>query len=263
MAAAGYGTNTGTYVLEVTAPPPPPPFNPLDALTWGTQLDDNTVTVYFGAAGSSVDGYTSEAFNAYERAQFQAAFDLIEATTNLEFNIVTTAADADFRLYMDTNELDDGLLGFFYPPSNGSSSGIGVFNGAEWDRSAGGDLEQGGGGFQTIVHEVLHGLGLSHPHDTGGSSTILPGVTDPFDDYGAFNLNQGVFTTMSYNRGYSTGGNSTSGYSSGPMALDLAVLQTLYGANTSHNQGANTYILPATDGAGTFWQAIWDTGGLD
>ena len=34
------------------------------------------------------------------------------------------------------------------------------------------------------MHEVLHGLGLAHPHDTGGTSTVMQGVRSDFDDYG-------------------------------------------------------------------------------
>jgi serralysin len=47
------------------------------------------------------------------------------------------------------------------------------------------------------------------------------------------------------------------------MALDIAALQLLYGANTSTRAGNDTYGLPTADAAGTFWQAIWDAGGTD
>jgi len=264
VAAAGFSTRTGTYELTVTTPPPPPPFTPTDALTWGTVLSDTNISVYFGTAGYFADGFTSEGFNAYERAQFQAAFDLIESVTGVQFNIVNSAAGADFRLILDLNEMGSGSLGQMNPPAYGGIyTGVGVFNGSEWDRSAGGDLDRGGSGFYTIVHELMHGMGMSHPHDTGGSSTIMPGVTSPFNDYGAYNLNQGVYTIMSYNNGYHTGGNPTDGVAGGPMALDIAVLQSLYGVNTTHNQGNNTYTLPGANGAGVFWDAIWDTGGTD
>ncbi|MFC6582508.1 M10 family metallopeptidase C-terminal domain-containing protein [Sulfitobacter aestuariivivens] len=150
--------------------------------------------------------------------------------------------------------------------------GVGVFGGDDWDRFAGGDLSLGGYGFVTVVHEVLHGLGMAHPHDGGGSSSIMPGVTSNFDDYGDFNLNQGIYTAMTYNSGYHTGGPGTAptgtvgvnyGFEAGPMALDIGVLQALYGANTTHNNTATNYFLPTGAGVGTYWSAIWDTGGLD
>ena len=47
------------------------------------------------------------------------------------------------------------------------------------------------------------------------------------------------------------------------MALDIAVLQELYGANTTHASGNNTYVMPRSNVSGTAWEAIWDTGGTD
>ncbi len=171
----------------------------------------------------------------------------------------------------DINEVsnsNDPFLGYFNPPGE-TYEGIGVFNAEAWDRSAGGDLDIGGFGFVTIVHELLHGLGLAHPHDNGGTSSVMAGVTEDFDDYGRDNLNQGVYTTMSYNSGYHLGGfganpsfNSNYGYEAGPMALDIAVLQSLYGAS-SRATGKNTYWIDGSNGAGTHWKTIWDTGGVD
>ena len=48
----------------------------------------------------------------------------------------------------------------------------------------------------------MHGLGLAHPHDNGGGSLIFPGVTDAFGSYGDYNLNQEIYTIMSYNAGF-------------------------------------------------------------
>jgi len=136
----------------------------------------------------------------------------------------------------------------------------------------------GGIDYFTLIHELGHGLGLAHPHDTGGgSSTIFPGVTSPRGDYGDNNQNQGIFTTMSYNPGWQTtfpshiwdGAGGTGdvgyGYQAGPMAFDIAVLQILYGANNSYNTGNNTYYLPTVNGQNqnTYWSCIWDAGGTD
>jgi serralysin len=246
---------------------------PLNALDWGSKLSSNTVDVYFGAAGFSADGVTSEGFNAYQKAQFQAAFDLIESVSGLTFNIVNTAASADFKLIMDTNELL-GLSAYMNPPgyASGSAAGVGVFSQNSIDGFAGGNMEQGGFGFFVVVHELLHGLGLAHPHDNGGNGTnnsaIMDGVTSS-SDTGDFGMNQGHFTMMSYNYQFKEGAVGTAGDPSlwgsaiGPMALDIAVLQAKYGANTTYNSGANTYVLGDVHGAGAHWKAIWDTGSTD
>ena len=127
----------------------------------------------------------------------------------------------------------------------------------------------GGYDYITLSHELGHGLGLAHPHDSGGSSSIFPGVTSSFGDYGDNNLNQGVFTTMSYNDGWKSQYPSHTdvgyGYQGTPMAFDIAALQVLYGANNSYQTGDNSYALPSYNqqNNNTYWSCIWDAGGTD
>jgi hypothetical protein len=260
-------TGTGTYELtaEITTP--------VDTLISGNERTDTAVSVYFVPNGVSRDGITSEGWTATERAQFMAALATIEAVANITFT-ESSDPNADFQVVLDDNELlasdGAGLLGYFYFPS-GSGTSVGVFNGSGygWDTNG---LQEGGLGFSTIVHEALHGLGLAHPHD---GQTILAGLDQtvagasgyPFGEYGDFDLNQAVYTIMSYNAGLNTAqsGSNNFGDAAGPMALDIAALQEMYGANTSYNNGTNTYIIPDTNTGGddTAWVSIWDTGGID
>lgn len=248
------------------------PDSPTTSIDWGTKLDDNVVTVYFVPNGESrlaefgEPAYESSGFTAYERGQFQQAFDRLEALTDLEFQI-TNDPNADLQLVLSTDDNFD-FLGFFNPPGE-DYAGVGVFNGNAWDRQSGGDLALGGFGYVTLVHEILHGLGLAHPHDDGGTSSIMLGVDAEFDDLGFGDMNQGIFTIMTYNSGYLTGTRGSAppasgnyGYEAGPMALDIAVLQEKYGAG-SYKGGNTLYRLPDANGAGTYWEAIWDTGGSD
>lgn len=265
--------NVGQYYYQAFMAEAEPVIN---SILWGTQQPDNIVTVYFVPQGESRtidvgETYTSEGFNAYEIAQFQQAFDRISEVVDLEFQIVTGAAagaNADFQMVLDTNEVLGSFLGFFNPPGE-TFEGTAVFDGSSWDRSAGGDLALGGFGFVTIMHEILHGLGLAHPHDNGGTSSIMLGVDAEFDDFGFANMNQGIFTTMSYNSGYQTGSagsqpafNGNYGNEAGPMALDIAALQSMYGT-VARNTGNTTYMLPDQNAAGTMWRSIWDTAGAD
>ena len=96
----------------------------------------------------------------------------------------------------------------------------------------------------------------------------MNGVTTPFDSFGAGNLNQGIFTVMSYNDGWTLRDgilptNATYGGSTGLGSLDIAALQAMYGANTTTNAGSNVYTLASFNTAGVGYQAIWDTGGND
>jgi Ca2+-binding RTX toxin-like protein len=119
----------------------------------------------------------------------------------------------------------------------------------------------------------MHGLGLAHPHDTGGNSTgndstVMQGVSSS-SDTGDYYLNQGHYTMMSYNWQFSEGPVGTVGdpnlwgMAAGPMGFDIAVLQAKYGANLTHNSGSNTYVLGDVHGSGAHWKSIWDTGSID
>lgn len=256
------GTLTsGGYNLSFDIFIPP---TPTEAIDWGTQLASNVVNVYFTNSGETADGgFTSDkSFTTEELAAFQAAFDMFEGFTDLEFNIVSDQASAEFVFVLDSTI---GGLGRMGPPGFDSGEGVGVF---QWQTSSWSTagLTPGGDGFNTIVHEIGHGLGLAHPHDDGGTSAVLAGVTSAFNSYGDFALNQSIWTMMSYNRGFPTGqgsGNDFFGVNATPMAVDIAVLQSKYGADMTANTGDDTYNLPDQSGVGIGWEAIWDAGGND
>jgi len=240
------------------------------ALDWGTAVNhaDPFVYYYFYAAGETPSEQTAEGWFAYEQQQFRLAFDLYESFVDLHFFETDQSGKADFNLVVYGEA--GSTLGYMYPPGTGGQSGFGYFNyagaGWDWNDPGSGGLEQGGYGFVTIIHELGHGFGLAHPHDNGGTSTVFPGVSRAFGDYGDFDLNQGVYTMMSYNDGWQTNPDGTPpsllyGYEGTPMALDIAVLQEKYGANTAYHTGNNTYYLPTSNGSGTFYSCIWDAGG--
>jgi Ca2+-binding RTX toxin-like protein len=157
-------------------------------------------------------------------------------------------------------------------PPNESDEGLAQFNSgdARWNST---NLAQGGFSFVTLIHEFGHGHGMSHPHDNGGRSGVMRGVEEegPAFDYttGDFDLNQGVFTMMSYEDGWqkSPYGNAKTnvgyGYLGGLMAFDIAVIQDKYGRNDDWATGDDTYTLKDENAAGTFYYSIWDAGGND
>ncbi len=260
IAADAFSTQTGEYTMSVNGP------SPLDSIDWGTTAvaPGATINVYFAGNGETFDGVTSLGWSAYEIQQAMAAFGLYQNVLNVSFNQVGSAAGSNFQL-VTTNNVS--YLGYFNPPGT-TNAGVGVFanDGTGWNNTGG--LAQGGYGFITFIHEFGHAMGLAHPHDGGGTSSVMAGVTSSTGDYGDYNLNQGVFTTMTYNDGWATGPlgavpSLNYGYQGALMALDIASLQADYGANTSTNSGGTNYFLPTTNAGGTFYSAIWDTGGID
>jgi len=117
------------------------------------------------------------------------------------------------------------------------------------------------------MHELGHSIGLAHPHDNGGNSTIMAGVTSAFGDFGTYNSNLQPITCMSYNDTQSpilqkTINGNKSGYMGTFGPLDIQVLQYMYGINPNYNSGNTIYTFPNST-TNKYWTCIYDTGGID
>ena len=290
---------TGTYFIDVFAYAPQTggysiatrevdlaTADPLEALSWDSADNvnagpDNIVTVYFAKPGESfgeladngIDPLQSFGWNAFEKHQiFQA---LAEYSKILGITYVETdnVHQADFRLITTTSDLYGA---YFYPQDQefGTAQGIGAFNvdSGGWNFGEQQSLVQGGFAFAVILHEFGHAHGLAHPHDNGGGSEILAGVFGPFDSYGFYDLNQGVYTVMSYNDAWPlhpdgpspfTAAGIDNGWSGTLSAFDIAALQQRYGVHPDYATGNNVYQLKDVAAEGTYYQTIYDTGGVD
>ena len=117
------------------------------------------------------------------------------------------------------------------------------------------DYEVGTSGFALLLHEVLHGLGLKHPHDSGG--TGRPTYADlnmPFAD-------RQWMSVMSYDRLESGGDGAYKGSMPiAPMIMDVIALQYLYGESNG-SAGDTRHDLSRL--LGPYYNTLWDASGRD
>ncbi|WP_210490815.1 M10 family metallopeptidase [Microvirga antarctica] len=193
-----------------------------------------------------------------EKQAFASALSLYESVCGLKFTPSTSPQHTNIAWWQTA--LGDDILGAHETPAAEQSWGIFNQYDPTWK-----NLKPGSSGFYTILHELGHGMGLAHPHDGGGSgdSTRFPGVYDA-EDKGTGHVNQGVFTVMSYNRAWDHAPKTKSyGQMASLGALDIAALQTLYGANKHTQTSDNLYALPKVSRPGATWSCIWDAAGND
>ncbi len=244
----------------------------------------NVITIYFAQEGdvfASNDPtkpglppatITAVAIQDFEYTAVWTSLREFEKVADVVYLEVQDQDHADFiyTSYQGTPGPGVSLLGSMSPPDE-SDEGLAQFNSGDerWNER---DLAQGGFSFVTLIHEFGHGHGLAHPHDNGGHSGIMRGVEEesPFNyTTGDYELNQGVFTMMSYEDGWQSSpyGNADTdvgyGYLGGLSPFDIVAIQDKYGVNEDWATGNNTYRLKDVNAPGTFYYAIWDGGGTD
>ena len=251
----------------------------------------NVITVYFAKAGDVfvsedptnpglTENIVAKGLVAWEKDAFLAALSLYEQVADLVFVEVNDRAEADFKIitYNGTPGAGASLLGRMSPP-NEQNEGQAEFNSGDvrWTEEG---LSPGGFYFPTLLHEFGHGLGMAHPHDNGGRSSIMRGAGGGTAGIGGglgdFGLSQQVFTIMSYNDGWASSpyGQPRSGGITGTQVdhfgwvgtlspLDIAVIQDKYGVNEDTATGNDIYTLADASGPGVYYRSIWDGGGVD
>jgi len=256
--------------IQITTNPGSGSGNPyIDSLVWGNaswSLDE-PINVGFWSGYSTEYDATSQTWSNGELLAFYQAMANYSAVSNLTFNVISNPSESlsssnttDIIWYQGTDSGFglSGLAGWHEVPNGAYTWLGGAFNSSS---STWSNLTPGSWGYITVLHEIGHGMGLAHPHN---SSDPFPGVSS-ISDTGTNALNQGIWTTMTYNDGWTVEPTNTSdyGWQMTLMAFDIAALQAMYGANNTYNTDNNTYTIPTSSGSGVGWECIWDAGGSD
>lgn len=246
--------NTATSILALT-----------DQVKWGSSGVGTGATAYFSFPISNSTAlwnlaYTANTnseiynnFTPFSTAQQTAAEQALQAWANvanltfIKVSSETSNSVGDIRFGNTSGgSMDSSTYAYAsFPALNNPEGGDIWFNFTQPTASAN-DYSIGANGYQTMIHEIGHALGLDHPFE--GTTTLTTA------------LDNMQYTVMSYSDAPNNqdAGNSTY-YPTTPMLLDIQAIQYLYGANTSYHNGNNTYVY--TDSYA--YETIWDTGGID
>jgi serralysin len=130
-----------------------------------------------------------------------------------------------------------------------------------------------GYGATTLIHELGHAIGLSHP----GAYNFDPTVPQNYVGLAEYAQDSGQYSVMSYWRGRETGANIVDwgtfllGNAQTPLLHDILTIQTKYGADPTTRSGNTVYGFNSTAGNAVydFSQnaypnlSIYDAGGND
>lgn len=221
-------------------------------------------------------------FSEVERQSLLQSMQLVSDVANISFVNIPSALLAPsktdnflgFYTINDSSKEWGGYALRFIVDGSGPPAPMGRIYGA--DIVLNHDFTNGAGGWnlgdynaRLLMHELLHGLGLSHAGDYNiGSATSYEVDAAYFQD-------STQYTIMSYWSASNTGAKHVAGgvsqFASTPLLYDVAALQALYGANMSTRAGNTVYGFNNTSGRDAFDLqrdpsavfTIWDGGGVD
>jgi len=199
----------------------------------------------------------------------KAALKAWSDVANIQFQQVadTSSNVGDIR-FAWSSAVPAGFWGYTYYPQASLPQGGDIWLNPSNTGGTDTDWSAGSYNYETLMHEIGHALGLKHPGNYSGSEA------GPFfsDATGTKYLDNRLYTLMSYTdpphdlyRDVTlSGGQYHFSFPTidpqTPMVLDIAVIQYLYGANTTYHASDDTYTF---DPSTPFFKTIWDAGGHD
>jgi serralysin len=237
----------------------------LTSYQWGTQNGQASTVSYSIPSGTAwwVNDYSPDnepntwsGLDLTQQQYFKQALSAWAEVANVSFTQVADnqTSTGSIRVAFSDVVAQKSASGWAYNP------GTLPANGDIWLSNDLTDFSPGSHGYETLLHELGHALGLKHPNEIIEDNTnVLSGIEDNFQ-----------FTLMSYNNYGGVGFHYTSPDGVNftetpiepvsPMLYDIAAMQFLYGANMTTRSGNNVYTFSNSQAE---LKAIWDAGGTD
>ncbi len=234
----------------------------------GRAWSGSTISYGFpNSAPSWTLGAEGNGFARFSNAQKAATRDVMELWDDLivpSFNEVTSSPQFANVTFANTTT-NIGYAHAYYPGGSNWSGSVWLNSDTYTSLYS---PNSGSYAFMTILHEVGHAIGLSHPGNyNGGRPTYANDAVYAQDTH--------QWTVMSYFSASNTGADWNGGtgwqYAQTPMVHDVLTIQDMYGADTTTRTGNTVYGFNSNAGNSVFdfslnktpVLTIYDAGGID
>jgi serralysin len=253
--------------------------------SWSSGLGQAAVVTYAFRLSASTMPSDTTGFSQFSAQQISVAMQSLAAWSDVANITFVRVQDAGSEYSNDATILfgnyssgQDGAAAFAYlPGAMPGPTGASAVQGDVWVNSS---LSYNANptlynyGTQTLLHEIGHAIGLSHPAAYNASA----GQQVTYGAHAIYFEDSRQYTVMSYFSERETGadfrinGVGTTYYASAPLMDDIAAAQRLYGVNTTTRTGDTVYgfnsnagqpWFAATNAGSPLIFAVWDAGGTD